>query len=162
MTLHVLFFIIICIFSYILVYIAQHFKWPWSLIEAIFVVVFVVVVVFNFILFLNFTILYWFCQILKWIRHRYTCVMEVKILLFIKSDYSFGKGSFLPWQKPWECEPNNSVKKFSHSCQHLQRRGPRPCVRKITNAKLPPLKKAAFIWIQRRKERDVCERGEKG
>ena len=29
---------------------------------------------FNFILVLNFTILYWFCQILKWIRHRYTCV----------------------------------------------------------------------------------------
>ena len=28
----------------------------------------------NFILFLNFTILYWFCQILKWIRHTYTCV----------------------------------------------------------------------------------------
>ena len=27
-----------------------------------------------FILFLNFTILYWFCQISKWIRHRYTCV----------------------------------------------------------------------------------------
>ena len=25
---------------------------------------------FNFILFLNFTILYWFCQISKWIRHR--------------------------------------------------------------------------------------------
>ena len=29
---------------------------------------------FFFILFLNFTILYWFCQILKWIRHRYSCV----------------------------------------------------------------------------------------
>ena len=29
--------------------------------------------VFHFILFLNFTILYWFCQISKWIRHRYTC-----------------------------------------------------------------------------------------
>ena len=28
---------------------------------------------FNFILF-NFTILYWFCHISKWIRHRYTCV----------------------------------------------------------------------------------------
>ena len=28
---------------------------------------------FNFILF-NFTILYWFCHIPKWIRHRYTCV----------------------------------------------------------------------------------------
>ena len=25
---------------------------------------------FNFILFLNFTILYWFCHISKWIRHR--------------------------------------------------------------------------------------------
>ena len=29
---------------------------------------------FNLILFFNFTILYWFCQITKWIRHRYTCV----------------------------------------------------------------------------------------
>jgi len=28
----------------------------------------------HFILFLNFTILYWFCQISKWIHHRYTCV----------------------------------------------------------------------------------------
>ena len=27
-----------------------------------------------FILFFNFTILYWFCHISKWIRHRYTCV----------------------------------------------------------------------------------------
>ena len=29
---------------------------------------------FNFILFFNFTILYWFCHISKWIHHRYTCV----------------------------------------------------------------------------------------
>ena len=29
---------------------------------------------FILILFLNFTILHWFCQILKWIHHRYTCV----------------------------------------------------------------------------------------
>ena len=29
---------------------------------------------FFLILFLNFTILYWFCQISKWIRHRYTRV----------------------------------------------------------------------------------------
>ena len=28
----------------------------------------------SFFFFLNFTILYWFCQISKWIRHRYTCV----------------------------------------------------------------------------------------
>ena len=27
-----------------------------------------------FLFFLNFTILYWFCHISKWIRHRYTCV----------------------------------------------------------------------------------------
>ena len=33
---------------------------------------------FNLILFSNFTILYWFCQILKWIRHRYTCVPHPK------------------------------------------------------------------------------------
>ena len=26
------------------------------------------------ILFLNFTLLYWFCQISKWIHHRYTCI----------------------------------------------------------------------------------------
>ena len=31
------------------------------------------VCLFNFILF-NFTILYWFCDISKWICHRYTCV----------------------------------------------------------------------------------------
>ena len=29
---------------------------------------------FNCILFFNFTILYWFCHISKWICHRYTCV----------------------------------------------------------------------------------------
>ena len=29
---------------------------------------------FNLILFFNFTILYWFCCISTWIRHRYTCV----------------------------------------------------------------------------------------
>ena len=29
---------------------------------------------FNFILFLNFTILYWFCHISEWVFHRYTCV----------------------------------------------------------------------------------------
>ena len=33
---------------------------------------------FNFILFLNFTILYWFCQISKWIHHRYTRVPHPK------------------------------------------------------------------------------------
>ena len=30
--------------------------------------------IFLFFLFFNFTILYWFCHISKWIRHRFTCV----------------------------------------------------------------------------------------
>ena len=33
---------------------------------------------FFLILFLNFTILCWFCQISKWIRHRYTCGLLLK------------------------------------------------------------------------------------
>ena len=36
--------------------------------------IFFIFIFLNFILFLNFTILYWFCQISKWIHHRYTCV----------------------------------------------------------------------------------------
>ena len=32
------------------------------------------IIFFYFILFLNFTILYWFCHISKWICHRHTCV----------------------------------------------------------------------------------------
>ena len=32
------------------------------------------ILLFYFILFFNFTILYLFCHISKWIRHRYTCV----------------------------------------------------------------------------------------
>ena len=40
--------------------------WNWDFLTSFFF--------FNFILFLNFTLLYWFCQISKWILHRYTCV----------------------------------------------------------------------------------------
>ena len=35
---------------------------------------FLVMVLFFFLLFFNLTILYWFCHISTWIRHRYTCV----------------------------------------------------------------------------------------
>ena len=35
---------------------------------------FINLLLFLFLLFFNFTILYWFCHISKWIRHRYTCV----------------------------------------------------------------------------------------
>ena len=41
---------------------------------SLFFVCFYLFIYLNFILFLNFTILYWFCQISKWICHRYTCV----------------------------------------------------------------------------------------
>ena len=34
----------------------------------------IAILFFNLILFFNFTILYWFCHISKWICHRYTCV----------------------------------------------------------------------------------------
>ena len=32
--------------------------------------------IYFFILFFNFTILYWFCHTSKWIRHKYTCVLH--------------------------------------------------------------------------------------
>ena len=44
----------------------SRFVYCWSLTWRIFF--------FNFVLFLNFTILYWFCHISAWIRHRYTHV----------------------------------------------------------------------------------------
>ena len=37
-------------------------------------VFFCILPIFYFILFFNFTILYWFCHISEWIHHRYTCV----------------------------------------------------------------------------------------
>ena len=46
---------------------SSRFTYYWSLAWRIFFF-------FNFILFLNFTILYWFCHISKWIRHRHTYV----------------------------------------------------------------------------------------
>ena len=57
---------------------------------------------FNFILF-NFTILYWFCHISKWICHRYTCVAlgnwPKKTLLWFMSENVFFWNfySFLPY-----------------------------------------------------------------
>ena len=38
---------------------------------------------FYFILFLNFTILYWSCKISKWIHHRYTCVPHPEPSFFL-------------------------------------------------------------------------------
>ena len=54
---------------------------------------------FNFILFLNFTILYWFCQILKWIRHRYTCVPhpEPSSLLWVVPVHQPQASSIMHW-----------------------------------------------------------------
>ena len=36
--------------------------------------IFLSIIFFKFYFVFNFTILYWFCHISKWIRHRYTCV----------------------------------------------------------------------------------------
>jgi len=49
----------------------------------------------SLILFLKFTILYWFCQISKWIRHRYTCVPhpEPTSLLPPQCQYSYLENS---------------------------------------------------------------------
>ena len=41
--------------------------------------IFIFYLFFNLILFFNFTILYWFCHILKWIQPRYTCVPHPKL-----------------------------------------------------------------------------------
>ena len=43
----------------------------------LFFTAFIYLFIFNFILF-NFTILYWFCHISKWICHRYTCVPHLE------------------------------------------------------------------------------------
>ena len=49
----------------------------------------------NFILFLNFTIVYWFCQISKWIRHRYICVPHHGYTGIKKQRYHFAdKGPY--------------------------------------------------------------------
>ena len=75
-----------------------------------------------FILFFNFTILYWFCHILKWIHHRYTCVPHPELSshlpphiiplihpsVFIFSGYvlgsriagSYGSSNFIFLRKP--------------------------------------------------------------
>ena len=42
----------------------------------------------NFILFINFTILYWFCQISKWILHRYTCIPHPEPSSLLPPQYS--------------------------------------------------------------------------
>ena len=46
----------------------------WTFVGRVMPLFFIYLFIFNFILFLNFKILYWFCQISKWIRNRYTCV----------------------------------------------------------------------------------------
>jgi len=61
---------------------------------------------FNLILFLNFTILYWFCQILKCIRHKYTCVPHPELFSLLPPHaITLGrgeKGKLLHcW---WECK----------------------------------------------------------
>ena len=48
-----------------------------------FVCLFYLFIFLNFILFFNFTILYWFCHISKWIHHRYTHVPHPEPFSFL-------------------------------------------------------------------------------
>ena len=55
---------------------------------------------FNLILFFNFTILYWFCHISKWIHHRYTCD-DRHILKDCEDSFSTKLQYFLAHWFPW-------------------------------------------------------------
>ena len=46
----------------------------WTFVSKVMSLLFCCCYLFIFILFFNFTILYWFCHISTWICHRYTCV----------------------------------------------------------------------------------------
>ena len=45
----------------------------------------------NFILFFNFTLLYWFCHISKWIRHRCNLLLKTKTYLwtYMQTKFSY-------------------------------------------------------------------------
>ena len=66
---------------------------------------------FIFILFFNFTILYWFCHISKWIRHRYTCVPHPEPSSFLPPHTIFSNESVLciRWPKSIRVSASASV-----------------------------------------------------
>ena len=61
---------------------------------------------FNFILFLNFTILHWFCQISKWIHHKYTCVPHPELSSLLPSPSSLPPPHTIPLGRPSEPAPS--------------------------------------------------------
>ena len=75
---------------------------------------------FNFILFLNFTVLYWFCQISKWIRHRYTCIPhpEPSSLLPPHTIPLHGNQWVLAWTNKLGCELTLYFFKVTSKKQH--------------------------------------------
>ena len=56
----------------------------------------------NFILFLNFTILYWFCQILKWIRHRFRLYSYTE-LIFSWTNLALCLPPYVGYKSPLYC-----------------------------------------------------------
>ena len=65
-----------------------------------------ITVIFIFLILFNFTILYWFCHISKWICHRYTCVPhpEPSSLLPIHVFYYRWAGSSILRARRWTAE----------------------------------------------------------
>ena len=75
-----------------------------------------------FILFLNFTVLYWFCQISKWIHHRYRCVPhpEPSSLLPPPSpDHPSGSSQCTSPKHPVSCIRPGLATRFIHDIIHV-------------------------------------------
>ena len=72
----------------------------------------------NFILFLNFTILYWFCQISKWIRHRSPSSLSYISFLYMTSALEWSTQRFpyflclLHFFFPPDSLPNRNTSQF--------------------------------------------------
>ena len=73
----------------------------------------------NFILFLNFTILYQFCQISKWIRHRYTRVPHPEPPPFYLPSPPAGSSQCTSPKHPVPCIEPGLATRFLHDILHV-------------------------------------------
>jgi len=74
---------------------------------------------FIFILFLNFTILYWFCQISKWIHHRYTRVLHPEPSSLLSPYHPSGSSQCTSPKHPVSCIKPGLVTRFIHDILHV-------------------------------------------
>ena len=75
--------------------------------------------IFNLILFLNFTIFYWFCQILKLIRHRYTCVPHPEPSSLLPPYHPSGSSQCTSPKHPVSCIEPGLVNCFIYNIIHV-------------------------------------------